>query len=392
MSTTTLILGAGFGGLAAARTLRARLPREHRIVLVDRARDFHVGAGQTWVMLGERAPEDVGRPRAALVPAGVERIEAEIARLDPAMRSIETSAGSFTGDHLVIALGAEMDLGAVPGLAAAAHSFFTMDGALRLRDALAAFRGGDLLLLIPRTPFKCPPAPYEAALLLHAHFVARGMRERVNLAVWSVEGSPMGTAGPDVGAMVRAELERRGIAYHPKQRAARVDEAARRVEFDGGASARYDLLVAIPPHRAPLVVADAGLLAESGWIPADPRTLEVKRERVASHTYAVGDVSSVPLPGRWSPDVPLVLPKAGIFAAQHGEVVAGRIAAAILGGESPVFAGAGFCFIETGDGEALRGDGEFFRTPSPVMRFAAPDAAQREQKLAWVRDTLAPIA
>jgi sulfide:quinone oxidoreductase len=383
--TTTLVLGGGFGGLALTRALRARLPNEHRIVLVDRSPDFVVGAAKTWVMLGERRAEAVSVPRARLVPDGVTVVRAEVLGIDAARREAETATGRLLCDHLVLALGAELDPGAVPGLASAAHTFYTLDGAKRLRSALEAFDGGRVVLLIPRVPFMCPPAPYEAAMLLHDAFERRGIRGRTTLEVWTVERAPMMTAGPEIGAVVKQALAARDIGFHPLSKAAGIDGARRAVRFEDGSETTYDLLIAIPPHRVPRIVVDAGLAESGGWVEVDPATLEVSRPGVAPQVYAIGDLNSVRLPGRFDPAMPLALPKAGVFAAAQGEVLAQRIAASVLG--EPATAaidGRGFCYIEVGGGQAMRGDGAFFAMPHPVMVHRPPDAEQYREKLEWI--------
>jgi sulfide:quinone oxidoreductase len=168
-----------------------------------------------------------------------------------------------------------------------------------------------------------------------------------------------------------------------------VDGTARRVVFEDGSEARYDLLVAIPPHEAPKVVRDAQLTNASGWIPVDPQTLQVKT--AAGEVYAVGDVTAVPLPGRYKPDVALSLPKAGVFAEAQGRVVAHQIAAKLLGAvPKETFDGAGYCYLETGGGRAVKADGSFFELPHPVMRKQPPDEAQFRDKLDWVARLLSP--
>jgi sulfide:quinone oxidoreductase len=390
-ATTTVILGGGFGGLACANALRRLRPRDHAIVVVDRAPRFHVGAGKTWLMLGERTFEQISAARTALLEAGVRFVQAEVAGIDLGRRTVAAGAEMLAWDQLVIALGADLNEGAVPGLAEAAHTFYTVAGAERLRPALERFEGGDLALLIPRTPFKCPPAPYEAAMLLHHAFARRGLADRARIAVYTVEGAPMATAGPEMGNHIKAELAQRGIAFHPQKKTVRVDPAARRIAFEDGTEAGFDLLVAVPPHEAPKVVRDAGLAGPAGWIAVDPRTLEAKSPAAAGRVYAVGDVTAVPLPGRYKPDVPLALPKAGVFAQAHGEVVARQIAAKLAGTASDAaFDGVGYCYLETGDGRAIKADGSFFALPNPVMRKQSPDEAQFRDKLDWVARQLAP--
>jgi sulfide:quinone oxidoreductase len=388
-ASTTLILGGGFGGIAAANTLRGLLPPEHEIVVVDQASHFYVGAGKTWIALGERTFGEISRPRAALLAPGVGLVQARVEALELPRRRAVTGQGSFHFDQLVIALGADLNPAAVPGLAAAAHTFYTVEGAERLRPVLEAFSRGDVVILIPKAPFKCPPAPYEAAMLLHAAFAARGLGGKVRLAIWTVEPAPMPTAGPEMGQYIRSELEQRGIGYHPQKRVARVDGAARRVAFEDGTEASCDLLIAIPPHEAPKAVREAQLTNASGWIPVDPQTLRV--QTAAGEIYAVGDVTGVPLPGRYKPDAALSLPKAGVFAAAQGRVVAHQIAAKLLGTVSrETFDGVGYCYLETGGGRAVKADGAFFELPHPVMRKQPPDEAQFRDKLDWVARVLGP--
>jgi len=391
MSTqTTVILGGGFGGLACANALRRLAPKDHGIVLVDRAPRFHVGAGKTWIMLGERTFGEISQARTSLLDAGVRFVQADAMAIDAANRKVVTGGEMLAWDYLVIALGAEVNEAGVPGLADAAHTFYTVAGAERLRPVLERFAGGDVAILIPKAPFKCPPAPYEAAMLLHHAFERRGLAGKARIAVYTVEGAPMATAGPEMGSHIKAELAGRGIAFHPQKKTVRVDAAARRIVFEDG-EAGFDLLIAVPPHEAPKVVREAGLVNASGWIPVDPQTLEVKSPGAPGRMYAAGDVTAVPLPGRYKPDMPLSLPKAGVFAHAHGEVIAHQIAAKLAGtAPDATFGGVGYCYLETGGGRAIKADGSFFELPNPVMRKQPPDEAQFKDKLDWVARQLAP--
>lgn len=391
-ATTTIILGGGFGGVSAANSLRRMLPAEHEIVVIDESARFHVGAGKTWIMLGERTYGEISQSRAALLAPGVRFVEAKVQNIGLSNRSVSFDSGSLKWDFLVIALGADLNLAKVPGLAEAAHTFYTVEGAQRLKVVLEQFSGGDVAILIPRVPFKCPPAPYEAALLLHQAFEARGIAGKVRLAIYTAEGAPMATAGPEMGQYIKAELAQRAIAFFPQKSTSRVDGNARRVVFEDGSEARYDLLVAIPPHEAPMVVRDAQLTNQSGWIPVDPLTLQVKQPPDARAVYAVGDVTMVPLPGRYKPEVGLSLPKAGVFAEAHGRIVAHQIAAKILN-RTPdeAFDGKGYCYLETGAKRAVKADGSFFELPHPVMKKRTPDEAQFRDKLDWVERLLRPV-
>lgn len=387
--SATLILGAGFGGLACTRALRARAPRDHRILLIDRSPVFVVGAAKTWVMLGERRADEVMKTRAALVPEGVDLLREELKRVDPAGKRVETDRGTHAGDHLVVALGAELDMAAVPGLDEAAHTFYTLDGAARTRQALESFKGGRLVLLIPRVPFACPPAPYEAAFLLHAMLEGRGIRQETQLDIYTMEKTPMTTAGPEMGRMMIGQLHARGVGFHASRKAASVDAKARVVRFEDGTQAAYDLLLAVPPHRVPRILVEAGLAEAGGWVRVDPKTLQTPGH---AGVYAIGDSTVVGLPGRFDPSAPpLALPKAGVFAASEGETVAARIAAELGGQAEPApYDGRGFCYLEVGGKRAMRAEGDFFAEPHPVMAAREPDEAQYRDKVSWIESWLKP--
>ncbi len=389
--TRTMILGGGFGGIATANTLRGLLPPEHEILVFEKEATFHVGAGKTWLMLGERTPEQISQPVAKLLARGVRLVPGIVRGLDPARNAVVTDRGEERGEFLVVALGADLDWAAVPGLSEAAHTFYSLEGAVRLRTALEGFAGGDIAILIPKVPFKCPPAPYEAAMLARHRLSARGLEEKARISIYTVEGAPMSTAGPEMGELIRQELSQRGISFHPGKTTVRVEAGSRLIHFQDGTDARYDLLIAIPPHVAPRIIREASLVGPSGWIPADPLTLKVTGTPGAGDVYAVGDVTTVPLPGRFKPDVPLSLPKAGVFAEAQGRVVAHQIAARVLGtATAETFDGKGFCYLEVGGGRAMRAEGSFFERPHPVMQRRTPDEAQLRDKHDWVARQLRP--
>lgn len=387
----TLILGAGFGGISTANTLRKLLPPDHIITVIDQSPRFYVGAGKPWVMLGEKTAAQISADRSVLFEPGVEFCQSEILDLDVPGRIVTTAGGMHRWDFLVIALGAVLRPENVAGMSGA-PTFYTVEGAEKLRPLLAAFEQGEIVLLIPKTPYKCPAAPYETALLLQHYFARRRPSGAVRLSVYTVEGSPMATAGAEMGAFVRAELSRHGIGFFPQKAVERVNDVSRRVEFSDGTHAAYDLLLCVPPHEAPPVVRAANLTGPSGWIPVDPQTMEVKTTSTPDgRVFAIGDVTTVPLPGRFKPDVALVLPKAGAMAEAQGKVVAQRIAEYVhRRTPASTFDGKGFCFLETGGGSAVKGEGAFFALPHPVMSKEAPSSAQLADKIAWVAEHLAP--
>jgi len=364
MAQTVLILGGGVGGLVAANRLRAALPDEHRVVLIDREADFVFAPSLLWLMTGDRSPEKISRPLSRLERKGVELVRGIIEKIDPARREVTVGGRTLAGDYLVIALGADLAPEAIPGLADAGHTFYTLSGAERLRDALGSFTGGRLVVLTAAPAYKCPAAPYEAAMLLEAHLRKRKLRDHTQIDLYAAEPGPMGVAGPDVSKGVREMVEAKRITYHPSHQIKTVDPTARTLRFENGAEASYDLLAYVPPHRAPRVVRDAGLCGESGWVEVDRQTLATKYERV----FAIGDVVGIPL------SLGKPLPKAGVFAHGEAEVVAANIAGAITGRSASAarFDGAGECFVETGDGKAGFGKGNFYGEPAPTVKLHPP--------------------
>lgn len=379
MGQTVLILGGGVGGLVAANELRKALPREHRVVLVERETSFVFAPSFLWLMTGDRATEKISRPLARLQRRGIEVIHGEIGRIDPQKREAVVDGQSLTGDYLVIALGAELAPETIPGLARAGHNFYTFAGAEALRDAFARFTGGRLVLLTAAPAYKCPAAPYEAAMLLEHSCRKRKLREKTQIDLYAAEPGPMGVAGPEVSKAVRQMVEGKGIAYHPEHQVKEADPTTRRLSFTNGTETSFDLLAYVPPHRAPKVVREAGLTGESGWVPVDRHTLETNHARV----YALGDVVGIPLA------LGKPLPKAGVFAHAEADVVARNIARTITGkGKSASFDGEGECFIETGDRKAGFGKGNFYAEPVPQVKIHPPGRHWHAAKVLFEKDWL----
>jgi sulfide:quinone oxidoreductase len=364
MGRTVLVLGAGIGGIVAAETLRKLLPASDRVIAVDRAGQHFFPPSLLWLMVGERTPQDFTRPLDRLLRRGIEFRQGSVTRIDPARREVEIEGRSLRADALVIALGAEYAPETIPGLTEAGLCIYTMEGATAIRDALARFSGGRIVILTAAPQYKCPAAPYETALLVDNYLCKRGLRKNTTIEFFAAEPRPMFVAGPDMGAAVRGMVEARGISYHPEHQVKEVDAANRRISFANGAETEFDLLLYVPPHRAPAVVREAGLTNESGWVPVDRHTLQTKFENV----FAIGDIAAIPLKmGR-------PLPKAGVFAHGQAEVVAHNIAHAWTGKGTPhQFAGEGMCFIETGGGRAGIGMGNFYAEPTPQIEMREPN-------------------
>lgn len=370
---TVLILGGGVGGLVTANVLRKRLPRSDRIVLLDRERQHVFQPSLLWLAVGQRKSDSIQRPLALLERKGVEVVTGEITSIDPERKRVLMGSTELSGDSMIISLGADLAPEAVSGLAEGGHNLYSLPGALRLQEALRKFGGGRVVVLTAAPAYKCPAAPYEIALLVNDYLRRRrGIDARVSIC--AAEPGPMMTAGPEVSAMVRGLVEAQGVTYHPMHQIDRVDPVARTLHFTNGASVDYDLLIYVPPHRAPAVIRAAGLAGESGWMSVDAQTLETAVPGV----FAIGDVTSIPIPSGKA------LPKAGVFAHGQGEVVAENLAAQWNGKTSNrVFDGSGGCFVETGAGRAAYGSGNFFAAPMPRMKFHAPASWWHWGKVAY---------
>lgn len=362
-ASTITILGGGVGGLVTARELRKRLGKEHRIVLVDREARHIFSPSFLWLMVGKRRPEQVWSDLSRVSRKGIEVITGDVTSIDPKSRSVVVGDQTIESDYIVVALGADLRPDLVPGLEEAGHNLYSLEGATEIRDTREQVRTGKMAVLVASMPFKCPAAPYEAAMLLEDDLRSRGVRDDVDITVYSPEPGPMGVTGPDNSAAVRGMVESRGIEYRPQHKIESVDPESGTLHFDDGVEESFDYLVYIPPHAAPGVVAEAGLTGESGWVSVDRQSMATPFENV----YAIGDVTAIPL------SVGLPLPKAGTFALGQGRVVAQTIASEVLGKGSPgIFNGHGECFVEVGQGKAGIGTGNFYAEPRPKVKLRKP--------------------
>lgn len=365
MGKNIVILGGGVGGLVAANRLRQSLSREHKIVIIEKESLHTFAPSFLWVMTGDRKPAEITREVRRLVRNDIDVIDDEAKRIDIANSRVETASNTLSYDYLIVATGARLAPELIPGIAGDAHTFYTFDGAQRLHHALEDFQGGKIVIAVGSLPYKCPGAPHEGAMLIADYFQRKGMRDKVDIHLFTPEPQPMPVAGTELGAAVRQMLESKGIVFHPQHKLNSINSQARMLSFSEKEPSHYDLLIVIAPHQGPKIVRDAGLSNESGWIPVDRSTLRTKYENI----YAVGDVAAISIPGRWKPDMPLMLPKAGVFAHEQAEVAARRIADEIQGRiPTAEFLGMGYCMLEAGGGLAGFASGNFFGEPSPQVK------------------------
>lgn len=367
---TIVVLGGGVGGLTTANDLRRKLGNEHKIIIVDKSREHLSASSFLWVMCGYRQPEEIKKDISRLIESGVDFINEDILKVDTQNKTVKTEKKEIAYDYLVISLGASLFPDALPGLEDAlktdACNIYTLDGILKARDRINNFSGGNVVVLVCSIPFKCPAAPYETAFLLKDIFRKKGLEKNVKVKIFTPEPLPMPVAGPVVGNMLKEMLGKMGIEYGFEHKVALIDAEKKEITFDKGKT-NYDLLLVIPPHKSPKVIRESGLTED--WIPADKDTLKTQFDNV----YAIGDVAKVKIPGEWKPGVPLMLPKAGVFAHYEAKIVAENIGNEILGtGEKAEYTGEGGCFIEIGHGVAGFGSGNFYALPNPQVKMRKP--------------------
>lgn len=376
MAHRVLILGGGFGGVAAAVRLRELVDPDDEIVLVDRRTHFFMGFRKTMAVVGREPLSNGSRPIASLERKGIRVVQTDVTRIDPEGRAAEFGGEHLEADAVIVALGADVVPDAVPGLSEHGHNVYSSEGVDGATGALASIERGRAVVGIFGAPYKCAPAPYELALLAKEAADARGAK--VEWTVFTPQPMSIPVIGKGGCEAIEGRLAGNWIAFSPNTKAERV-EAGRVVLAEGAGEIPFDLLLAIPPHRVPSVVVEAGLAEKGAWVKVDPRTLETPFGGV----YAVGDVTGIPT-ATGQP-----FPKAGVFAEGEGLVVAERIAAGFAG-RTPeaTWSGEGFCFLEVGNGEAMLVRGNFLADPAPDVELTPPSRAFYELKGTFERERL----
>jgi sulfide:quinone oxidoreductase len=350
-----LVLGAGFGGLELTTRLSDELGDAVDVVLIDKADGFVFGFSKLDVMFGRTTAAAVRHSYRDLVKPGVRFVQTTIRSIDPVRRRVETDAGAFQADVMVVALGADLDPATTPGLVEAGREFYTVDGAFASRDVLDSFGGGRVIVGVTSTPFKCPPAPSETALMLHDYLVERGLRDASEISLVMPLGVPI-PPSPAASQALLAAFAERGISWYPERLVRSLDPQRRMAILADGEELPFDLFLGVPVHRVPAVVAESGMCVD-GWIPVNPRTLETAYPDV----YAVGDVTSVGTP------------KAGVFAERQASVVADQlIARHVQAGAGSTYDGKGICYLEFGHDRVARVEVTFVSGQPPNGQFDEP--------------------
>ena len=360
-----MILGAGFAGLELATRLTDTLAGRLHVTLIDQSEGFAFGFSKLDVLLGRKTTSDVVVPYREIAREGLEFRQERVTSIDPETRRVTTDKGAYDADILAVALGADYDHAAIPGFEEGGYEYYSLAGAERLRDALPSFESGRIVVGILGHPFKCPPAPFEGALLLHDHLVGRGIRADAEIRVIGPMAVPVPVT-QEVSQSILDALHQREIEYQGNEHFAAIDHENREAVLESGERVPYDLFVGIPVHRVPEVVARSGLTADGGWVPVDHANLTTAFPDV----YALGDIAGAPVA------------KAGVFAESAAAVVADDIAARLTGGVlERRWEGTGSCYIEYGGGLVANIEANFLGGPKPTARIVGPSlelAAEKE--------------
>ncbi|MGZ4415831.1 MAG: NAD(P)/FAD-dependent oxidoreductase [Gaiellaceae bacterium] len=363
MKTRVLILGAGFAGLELATMLSEAVGDDIDVTLIDKSDAFVFGYSKLDVMFGRTTPDAIRLPYRDIAKLGVRFLQETITEIDPEARRVTTDGGVHDADFLVVALGADYDFDATPGLAEGGNEFYSVSGAEQLGELLPGFTKGRAIVGVCGAPFKCPPAPSEAALLLHDYLSARGVRDACEISFVIPFGIPI-PPSPDTSRALLAAFAERDIEFVPERRVSSLDPERHLAVLDDGSELPYDLFLGVPKHRAPDVVLASGM-AEDGYVPVNPKTLETRFPGV----YAVGDVATIGVP------------KAGVFSEGAARVVGASLIARLQDGEEPgAYNGLGSCYVEFGEGRVGRVDVDFFSGPKPTGTFQEPSVALVAEK------------
>lgn len=364
-----LILGAGFGGLEVATSLRAKLDENFKITLIDKKDFFIVGFSKFDLMFGRRASEDVKSYYPELRKQGIDFVQDTVERIDSDNNSVQTTGATFTYDYLVIGLGAELHPEAIPGFKEGGYSFYSFEEALRLRPVLEEFKAGTILISIFNKPYQCPPAPYEAALQLHDYFEKKGTRADITIKVLTPGPIPL-PVSKEVSVSIMKLLSRHDIEFLPKHKVTGLDNSKKQAIIEGLDPIDFDLFMGVPIHRPPTVIRES-VFGKDGWIKVDRTNCRTEFENV----YAIGDVTHIPVGG-------FAVPKTGSFAEDAGKAVVADMLNRIKGENNEVkYDAAGTCYFEMEAGKVAKIDANFLGGDEPQLSFIDPSAEYLRDKI-----------
>ena len=360
-----VILDAGFAGLQLATRLSEEVPGEVEVTIIDKSDAFVFGFSKLDLMYGRKDLDEVRIPYSRIDKPSVRFVRETILSIDPESRRVVTDVSTYEPDILVVALGADLDPSATPGVIEEGTEYYSVEGANHIRSVLPTFDGGDAIVGVLGNFFKCPAAPFETAIMLHDYLEKRGLRDSSSIKVISPLPKPI-PISDEASNGILAACEERDIGWWPQLKTTALDPASKTATLSDGQRIPYSLFLAIPVHRAPKVVRESALAEEDGWIAVDHRTFATKFENV----YAIGDVTNAPVP------------RVGVMAEGEADTLADVLVHQLQGGADPdPFKGNVTCYIEFGGPKVARFDANFLSGPKPVGTFTEASEEIADLKL-----------
>ena len=373
--TKILILGGGFGGLAAANELRANLP-DAKITIIDKKDYFMMDLVKLWIIKGTRKFETSKKSLHILSKKGIEFVNEQVIQIDPGRKRVKTQTKELSYDYLIVALGVEFAPEKISGLPENGYILYDLEHGPKIRNKILDMKSGKLAFVITGMPYKCPPAPFEAALIIDSMLKEQNTREKIEIDFYSPAPITLPAAGPEVSSQLLQMLQKEKIQFHGNSKTVSVEKG--QLKFENGESASFDVLIAIPPHKAPKVVYDCGLAKEGGYIPVK-RNCKTGLDSV----YAIGDVTTMMVTDA------IAVPKAGIFAEGQGVAVAQDIISQIKREQNrSIFDGKGGCFVEMGN-TAGYVYVDMFASPNPITRLDEPAPEHMIEKEKFEQERIA---
>ena len=371
-----LILGGGFGGLSSANEIRKSLSSSQvKITVVDKKNWFMVGFAKLWIMNGTRTFENSTGSLTGLSKKEIEFLNEEILEINLENKSVKTTSKNLLYDFLIIAMGAVLAPQKIPGLIENGLNLYDYRESEKIHDKLINLKSGNIAISIMGMPYKCPPAPFEASLLIDSMLRKAGTRDSIQIHLYSPAPITLPAAGPEISKKILDLISSEKIIFHPSCKVKSVDP--NKIIFENG-TANFDLLLAVPPHISPEVIYASGLAKQDNFIPIN-RDCKTSYENV----YAIGDVTSLKVTDT------LAVPKAGVFAEGEGLTVAKNIISKIQSKDAPtLFDGKGGCFIESGRGTASLIQVDMFSEQEPSTKLTESTSENLDEKIQFEKERI----
>lgn len=370
-----VILGGGFGGLAAANELRQNLTQDIRITIIDKKDWFMMDLVKLWILNGTREFETSKKPIKNITKKGIEFVNEEVVKIIPNNKTVRTKYRQYHYDYLIIALGVELDSNKISGLQENSFILYDINDVPKIRDTIKQMKSGKIVITITSMPYKCPPAPFEAALLIRSVLEQIGTSSSVQIEFYSPAPITLPAGGPQVSDDILQILKSKNIEFYGNHKTIAVE--SKKLKFEDGET-NFDILIAVPPHKVPSVIIDSGFAQEGKFLEVD-RTCKTNFDNV----YAIGDVNQIMVTEK------IAVPKAGIFAEEEGITVARNIIAQIANEQqNTIFAGKGGCFLETGKKTAGYLYVDMFASPNPLTELKSPSTDYFSEKEKFEQERL----